>query len=230
AGTPAPPSTTDRRRAIPHARARPVNGSPVSAFRRHELPRPPRAARLVVPRHEQRARFRDARPRRDLHDLVDRSRAGARTHLAQPLPQPNAQLAACSRQELELLAVVLRQLDELEAKLDHRGRELRELRPERSLDAVELGGWISQRRAAPPRTATDEPSREGELPHEARSTFRPGHQRLDERTECTPQCELVADRLRKLERLDDLCRRAAPAGPRRLAAPPPAPGAPAVPP
>src|SRR6185312_4537565 len=126
--------------------------------------------------------------------------------------------AAGSGQELELLAVVLRQLDELEAKLDHRGRKLCELRPERSLDAVELGGWISQRRAAPPRTATDESRRQRKLAHEPGSTFGPGHQRLDERAESAPQRELVTDRLRKLERLDDLCRRPPPSDPRRLAA------------
>src|SRR2546428_8230925 len=110
-------------------------------------------------------------------------------------------------QQLELLSSVLGQHDELEPELDNGRWQLCKLRPECGLDAIERGGGIAKRCAAPPRPAADEPCGQRELAHEPTPALGPRHQRLDERTECATQRELVADRLGKLERLDDLRRR-----------------------
>src|SRR5215218_438927 len=68
---------------------------------------------LFVTRHEQRPGLRDPRPGRDLDDGADRASAGARTHLAQALLQPRAELGPRRADELELAPGLLRQLDEL---------------------------------------------------------------------------------------------------------------------
>ncbi len=66
-----PPSTSGRRRATPPGRARLPRGSPAPARRPGSPRRAPAAARLFVPRNEQRSCFGNPRPRRHLHDGDD---------------------------------------------------------------------------------------------------------------------------------------------------------------
>ena len=124
--------------------------------------------------------------------------------------------------------VGLRQLDELEPELEDGSRQLREPRRERDADAVGLGARLAQGQRPPPRAAADEPRRERDLAHEAVAALGSRERRLDERAERAAQRQLVPDRLRELERLRELRRRAAAAHACGRAASRQAPGAPAV--
>src|SRR5688572_22188314 len=95
--------------------------------------------RLLVPRHEQRPRLWNPRPRGDLHDCDDGARAGRGAHLAQPVAEARAQLVAGRPDELELLADGSGELDRLQAQLDDGGGDLEQLRPERRAEARTVG-------------------------------------------------------------------------------------------
>src|SRR5262249_56589614 len=125
-----PPPTPGRRRAPPQAGARPIVDSRAAERPSRSPRRAPGEGNSVVPRNEQRACFRNARPRRNLHDGVHRARARARAHLAQAFAETRAELRAGGSYELELLTGRRRELDELEPELDDGRRQLRELRPE----------------------------------------------------------------------------------------------------
>src|SRR5581483_9523163 len=85
-----------------------------------------------------------------------------------------------------------------------------------------------QRHVPAPRGAADEPRPEGELPRRTPRAFRPGEQTVNEHCEPSAERQLVADRLRELERLDQRLRRLSRRDPTVSLAPRQAPGAPAV--
>src|SRR6266540_2136219 len=188
----------------------------------------PEARALFVPRNEQGACFRYARPRRHLHDGVHRARPGAGAHLAQTFAETCVELRAGGLHELELLTRRLRELDELEPQLEHRRRQLRELRGERGAQPVALDRRLAQRQCPPPRGAADDAGRDRNLAREALLPFRTREQPVEQDVERAPERHFVADRLGKLEPLDELRGRAAAADAPPLAASRQAPGAPAV--
>ena len=85
-----------------------------------------------------------------------------------------------------------------------------------------------KRELAAPGAAADERRRQRDLPQEPLTALRPPEQPLDEDRERTPQCELVPDRLGKLERLDDLGRGPSPPHAPAVPSSRQAPGAPPV--
>ena len=166
------------------------------------------AARSVVARHEQRPGFRNARPRRHLHDLVhtEPEPVLARTW-RRPSRSRRVQLPALGAEELELLA--------------------RRAPSARRAPAAARAPAPAARRAsgrAPPSAARAPPSHRAASPFAATSrrrraarTARPcgrsGRARSGRASsvsssarERAPQRQLVSDRLGELERLDDLAR------------------------
>ena len=214
---PAPPSTSGRRRATPRARPRPPDGSPAAASRRSAPRRAPACGSFS------RRAVRAARAASGIRDH------GATSTTVQPRPQPvlartwrrpslRRRLRARPRppDELELLPRRLRQLDQLEPESSDGCGQLRELRPERrrsrrappSARAASPSAATSRRRRAAPRARPcgRPPARSGRASSRSSSA-----------AERAPEGQLVADRLRELEPLDDLRRRAPPQHPPRRA-------------
>ena len=109
--------------------------------------------------------FRDARPRRDLHDGVDRPRAGARPHLAQALAADGCRSSAPAGLRRARAAGRVDSVSSTSSSRSSsdRRRQLGELRPERGAQPVALGRRLAQRERPPPRAAADEPRRERDL-------------------------------------------------------------------
>src|SRR4051812_10901179 len=166
---------------------------------------PPRrarpAARSVVAWYQQRARLGNARPRRHLHDRRDPARTDARAHLAQALPEPAAPVLALRTKELQLLALVLGELEQLDLQARHRPRQLGELRNDRHAQPRRLGRRLAQRDRPPPGAAADELRRQAELARRLPAAVLAGEHALEQHGEPTPQGQLVADRLGERERL-----------------------------
>ena len=156
-----------------------------------------------------------------------------RTHLTQPFPEPPAELLAGGRDERELAAHVLGELDRLEPQLDDRRGDLGELRARAPRAGGLVCGRLAQRDGAAPGAAADEPRRERRLAQRPSCPLRPGEQPLEQRAERAPQRQLVCDRLREGERLGKLGGRAAaphaPPAPAAGEPPGPPPSGPAAP-
>src|SRR5439155_26792236 len=65
---------------------------------------------------------------------------------------------------------------------------------------------LAQGDRPPPRSSADESGRDRDLAHRPACPLRPAKRAVDERSEGSPQRELVANRLRELDPLDDLGR------------------------
>ena len=103
--------------------------------------------------------------------------------------------------ELELLAGVLGELDDLEPELERRRRQLGELRRERGAQPGRVGRRLAQRHRPAPRGAADEPRPHRDLSRRPPRAFRSGEQAVEQHPEPSPERQLVADRFRELERL-----------------------------
>ena len=164
-----------------------------------------------------------------LDDGADRSRAGSGADLPR---RPSLRCARSSSpsgpDELELVPDRLREHERLQPQHHGGGRQLGRLGPSaerRRAGSAVASRSVTVRRHEPPPTRR---AGKRELAQGPPTAFLPGEQPVDEHAERAPQRELVADRLRKLERLDQLRRRAcarARAASSRLS---PGPGAPAV--
>ena len=100
-------------------------------------------AHLIVPRNDERSRFRNSRPRRHLHHGTHRPCPRARAYLPQAFAQASDSLFPGRLHERKLLPRVLGELDRLETQLDDRSGELGKLRSEGCTQAGRLGSGIT---------------------------------------------------------------------------------------
>ena len=185
--------------------------------------------RSVVARNQQRPLFGQPRPRCHLDDGADRSRAGARAHLAQAVLQTRA---AARRPRAGRARAGFRPTPRARAlpaaSLTTGAGSSASFGPSAAAQPVAIGGGVAKRHRPPPRAAADEAPGKRELAQGPATAFRPGEQPVDEHAERAPQRQLVADRFREVEPLDELRRGTAPAHASLRAASRQPPGAPAV--
>ena len=165
-----------------------------------------RPRRYDVTRNDERPRLRDPRPRRHLHHCAHRARPVLALTWRSPSRSRPSELLALRRDERELVADVVGELDRLEPELDDGRGDLRELRPERRAQPASsavASRSVAVRRQEPPPTSRAETRHLAERP--ARP-LRPCEQPVEQRPERTPQRQLVRDRLGEGERLGQLCR------------------------
>src|SRR4030095_13378907 len=107
---------------------------------------------------------------------------------------------------------------------DRRGQVV-QLRPKRDAEAIGLRGRVAEGQRPAPGRSADESCRKCDFSDEPISALMPAERPVDKRGKRPPQRQLVADRLRKLEPLEDLRRRAGAGDGTAPSPPPPAPGA-----